>query len=86
MAVFNQNQTVISGWTIPQIQAALVTAQNAYAQLMTGQRIVSVSYEGKSVNYYQTPDSRANLLEWIMLLQRALGLNYGRRALRPIYR
>ena len=84
MARFNQNNTVLAGIPIGTIRQYLTDAQAAYAQLLTGQRPVTVSYEGKSVTYNMA--SVQNLEAWIELLQRALGYNRGRRALRPYYR
>jgi hypothetical protein len=62
----------------------LSEAQAAYAQLITGGKPVSVSYDGKSVTY--TAAEQAGLVQWIGLLQRQLGINHGRRALRPFFR
>jgi hypothetical protein len=62
----------------------LTQAQNAYQLLLIGGKPVSVAYDGKSVTY--TAANQADLVQWIGLLQRQLGVNRGRRALRPFYR
>ena len=82
--MFTQNATILAGLPQATLQAYLATAQQAYADLMTGQKTVSVGYDGKNVTYAIT-DS-AKLESWIDLLQRCLGMNRGRRALRPYYR
>ena len=84
MARFDINNTILAGIPLGTIQTYLTQAQAAYAQLITGQRPVTVSYEGKSVTYNMA--SVQNLEAWIELLQRALGYNRGRRALRPYFR
>lgn len=82
--MFDPNRTVLAGVPRATLQQYLSDAQTAYMQLMTGGRPVSVGYEGKSVTY--TAATRGDLENWIGLLQRQLGLNMGRRALRPYFR
>lgn len=84
MARFNVQNTVVAGMTTEQMQAALTSAQQAYVQLVSGVRIATVSYDGKSVSYRSSDISQ--LGAFIGLLQRALGINFGRRAIRPIFR
>ena len=67
----------------------LATAQQAYADLMSGGKVVTASYSqgdgSKSVTY--TMASMANLQAWIGQLQRALGQPFqARRPLRPFFR
>lgn len=82
---FNPNGTILAGRSQAQLQADLIAAQNAYAQLMIGGFTVSVSYEGKSVTYL--PGQEGKLAEYINMLQRQLGnRDAGRRALRPYFR
>lgn len=81
---FNQNDTIVSGQSRAVLLQWLNDAQAAMAALMTGRREVSVSYDGKTVTYSNA--NRADLQAWIGLLQRQLGLNRGRRALRPYFR
>ncbi|HLH95025.1 MAG TPA: gpW family head-tail joining protein [Xanthobacteraceae bacterium] len=81
---FDPNRTILSGVAIATLQQWLSEAQMAYQQLVTGGKPVTVSYEGKSVTY--TPAEKAGLVQWIGLLQRQLGINRGRRAIRPYYR
>ena len=82
--MFNPNATILSGQPRATLQQWLSDAQAAYAQLATGGRVVTVSYDGKSVTY--TAAEKGALTQWIGLLQRQLGINRGRRALTPIYR
>ena len=82
---FNPNYSVLAGMTTAQVQAALALAQQAYADLMTGQKGVSFSYtqgDGtKTVTYQQT--SIAQLTAFVRLLQAQLGMrNFGRRPIR----
>ena len=84
MPRFNVNNTVVAGMSQAQLQAALTSAQQAYVQLVSGVRIATVSYDGKSVSYRSSDISQLNA--FIMLLQRALGINFGRRAIRPLFR
>jgi hypothetical protein len=81
---FNPNNTILSGQQPAVLQQWLSDAQNAYALLVTGGKPVTVSYDGKSVQY--TAANQADLVQWIGLLQRQLGINRGRRALRPLFR
>jgi gpW protein len=82
--MFNPNNTILAGQPRPTLQLWLTQAQAAYMQLVTGGKPVSVAYDGKSVTY--TAANQADLAQWIGLLQRQLGINRGRRALRPFYR
>jgi hypothetical protein len=82
--MFNPNNTILSGQPPAMLRQWLTDAQAAYAQLVTGAKVVSVSYDGKSATY--TAADQAALVQWIGLLQRQLGINRGRRALRPFYR
>ena len=82
--MFDRNQTMLAGVPKATLQQWLSDAQAAYAALVTGGKPVTVSYEGKSVTY--TAAEKGALQEWIELLQRQLGINRGRRALRPYFR
>ena len=81
---FDLSRSVLAGTTAAQRQQWLSDAQVAYAQLMSGAKAVTVSYEGKSVSY--APTEAASLMSWIGLLQQSLGMGGRRRALRPYYR
>lgn len=81
---FNPNATILSGQPAATLQQWLSQAQTAYMQLLTGGKPVSVAYDGKSVTY--TAAESAALAQWIGLLQRQLGINRGRRALKPYFR
>lgn len=83
MAIFVQDRSVLSGIPRATIEQWLTEAQTAYMQLMVGQRVVTVSYEGKSTTFEAANITK--LQEWIALLQQALGINRGRRAMRFIY-
>lgn len=82
--MFNQNNTILSGLSRPVLQQMLSDAQTAYTLLLTGGKPVSVSYDGKAVTY--TAANSAELVQYIGLIQRCLGVNRGRRALRPYFR
>lgn len=82
--MFTQSQSILAGLTQDQLQLMLTEAQTAYGQLMAGGKVVSVSYEGKSVTYSQAQSG--DLVSWIMLLQRALGIGGSRQAIRPYFR
>jgi hypothetical protein len=82
--MFNPNATILAGLPKATLQQWLTTAQTAYMQLSIGGKPVSVSYDGKAVQY--TPADKTQLMAWIGLLQRQLGQNHGRRALRPYFR
>jgi hypothetical protein len=86
--VFDVNQTVLAGMTVPQLQAAYASAQAAYVQLMAGGKVVTAAYAqgngSKSVTYNMT--SAGGLLNWIGMLQKALGMpGMSRRPMRPIF-
>ena len=82
--MFNPNRTILAGVPVATLQLWLGQAQTAYAALVTGGKAQSLSYDGKSVTYSQA--NRGDLESWISLLQRQLGVNHGRRALRPYFR
>jgi len=82
---FDPSQTVLAGVPYSTLQTWLANAQTAYANLNMGaSMVVSVGYDGKNVTYTQT--SIPQLEAFIALLQRQLGINHGRRALRPYFR
>lgn len=74
--MFRPNNSVLAGMTRDQLQEALIAAQAAYVNLMTGQQGVSFSYaqgDGtRSVTYQQT--SLPQLMAFIQLLQAQLGI------------
>ena len=80
-------QTILSGLTSEQLQANLAAAQQAYSDLMTGGKPVSVSYSqvngSRSVTY--TATNKTDLLNYIQLLQTQLGITR-RRPLRIVFR
>lgn len=81
MTTFPVTCGIFAGMTQVQLQALLIAAQNAYNQLMTGTKGVTFSYaqgDGtKSVTYTQA--SVANLTQYIMQINQALGNCCGRR-------
>jgi hypothetical protein len=84
-----QSLGVLQGVPTATLQQWYNSALNAYAQLMDGSKVVTATYAqgdgSRSVTY--TVQSRVNLQDWIMQLQRALGIPYSsRRPLRPYYR
>jgi hypothetical protein len=81
---FNPNASMLAGVDTATLQTWLSSAQNAYQQLMTGMKVVSASYDGKSTSFTQT--DAAQLMNWISLLQRQLGIGGRRGALRPYFR
>jgi hypothetical protein len=82
--MFDPNGTILAGLPAVTLQQWLTVAQTAYMQLATGGKPVTVSYDGKSVTY--TAAEGAALQSFIGLLQRQLGINRGRRAIRPYFR
>jgi len=78
------SRTIFIGMSRQQLQELLGKAQQAYIELMSGNKGVSFSYtqgDGtRSVTYNQT--SAQDLLALIQLLQVELGLATGRRAVR----
>jgi hypothetical protein len=81
---FDPTRTALAGASQAQLQAWLATAQASYVELCSGQQMVtSVGYDGKNVTYLATDIQR--LEAFIFLLQRMLGINRGRRALRPYF-
>ena len=80
---------LFAGMTNFQLQAALNAAQQAYLDISSGAKVVTLSYQqgdgSKSVTYQQS--GLANLTQLIRQLQQALGLIcQARRAGRPIFR
>ena len=80
---------VLQGVPAATMQAWLATAQQAYADLMAGGKVVTASYAqgdgSRSVTY--TASSMVNLSQWIAQLQRALGIPYQRRRpMTPVFR
>ena len=78
----------LAGMTTLQLQAALINAQAAYAQLMAGGKVVSASYSqgdgSKSVSY--TAADSGLLMGFILQIQQALGMiRHARRPLRPFF-
>lgn len=81
---FDPNRTALAGLPVATLQAYLTAAQAAYNNLMVGGKVVTAAYDGKSVTYTQADIGR--LESYIMLLQRMLGINRGRRPMVPIFR
>lgn len=87
---FDPNATILAGASPAQLQGWLASAQNAYAQLMSGAKVVSAAFgqadNSRSVTWTQA--NKADLAQWIMLLQRQLGIPGAgrRRPMRPFYR
>lgn len=73
---FDPSDTILSGMSTAQLQAALASAQQAYTDLVTGNKVASATYaqgDGtKSVSY--TKAELPNLTAFIRLLQAQLGL------------
>lgn len=88
MACFPVPCGPFAGMTQAQLQALLVKTQAAYADLMLGNKNVSLSYTqgdgAKSVTKQMT--STANIYAFQMMVMQALGMPCGRRRpLRPVY-
>lgn len=81
---FDPSQSILTGMTRFQLQQALNCAQQAYIELMTGEKGVKFSYtqgDGtKSVEYVVTDQGK--LTAFIQLLQAQLGIRC--RTRRPI--
>jgi hypothetical protein len=80
-------KTSLAGVAPATLQAWLAQAQQAMADLMTGNKPVVVQYtqgDGqKSVTYHKT--DMMNLTMWIKQLQIQLGMSSGRRPMRPFF-
>ena len=89
-AFYQQQQVgLFAGMTNLQLQQALVNAQQAYLDISSGAKVVTVQYAqgdgSKSVTYQQS--GLANLTQLIRQLQQALGLIcQARRPGRMIFR
>lgn len=81
---FDQNKTSFAGMTLAQVQSYFTQLQKAYLDLSLGNKVVTVSYEGKSVTYTQADAGR--LMNLRDEAAQILGFGRQRRALRPIYR
>jgi hypothetical protein len=82
---FDPTDCILTGVPNTTLQQWLTDAQAAYNSLMLGTRVVTVSIAqgdgSRTVSF--TPADRANLVQYIRLLQAALGLNtMGRRPVR----
>ncbi|WP_428492152.1 gpW family head-tail joining protein [Rhodopila sp.] len=81
---FNPRTSIFAGMSNPQLQTALANAQQAYLDLSSGAKVVTVAYAqgdgSKSVTY--TAASISNIVMLIKELQAQLGII--RRARAPI--
>ena len=88
MRNFDPNRRIFAGLPTATLQAWLLSAQTAYANLAAGGLVESVSYAqgdgSKSVTYRRA--DMGELVAFIMLLQRQLNIVPARHALRPIFR
>lgn len=71
MAYFRPERTLLGNWTQADLQAALLSAQQALVALQNGARVVTASYGqgdgAQSVTYTQV--SRGSLEQWILYLR-----------------
>lgn len=85
---FDPTTSLLAGMGQAELQAALTSAQQAYVQLMTGQKVATASYgqgDGiKSVTYTQA--KAQDLAAFIRLLQAQLGMQCARRPVRFNFR
>lgn len=81
---FDPNTSLLAGVSRDTLQLWLTQAQTALMQINMGQKVVTVGYDGKNVSYTKT--DLAKLENWIVQLQRQLGMRITRRALRPYFR
>lgn len=81
---WNPNNSVLSGMTQAQLQAALAQAQQAYTDLMTGAKVVDVNYtQGDGSKHVRFTEANVqNLVAFIAELRAQMGQT--RRARRPI--
>lgn len=89
MRGYNPRTSIFAGMPRAQLEAALMNAQQAYLELSTGAKAVTLSYAqgngSKSVTYQQT--SMSNLVGLIKQLQAQLGVVHRPRSpMRPVYR
>lgn len=81
---FDPNTSVLAGTPTATLQQWLVDAQLALHELNVGRRVQASGYDGKSVTL--TPSNIGQVENWIVQLQRQLGMQIRRHALRPIFR
>lgn len=86
---YNPNTSIFAGMSAPMLQTALANAQQAYLDISSGAKAVTVNYTqgdgAKSVTYQMS--SLPNLVALIQQLQMQLGIiSHARRPIRPIYR
>ena len=86
---FNASRSIFAGMTTAQLQTALSNAQQAYLDLSTGAKVVTVSYTqgdgAKAVTY--TAAQLPQITALIQQLQMQLGLICGaRRPVRFVFR
>ncbi|WP_336938927.1 gpW family head-tail joining protein [Acinetobacter modestus] len=82
--MYDSSTSPLAGMTQDQLQAALLAAQKAYIELMTGGRAVELSYaqgDGSRTVKYEKIDQQM-LEQFIEMLKRQLGMPYQRR--RPL--
>ncbi|MEG1855358.1 MAG: gpW family head-tail joining protein [Acinetobacter sp.] len=82
--MYDSSTSPLAGMTQVQLQAALVAAQKAYIELMTGGRAVELSYaqgDGSRTVKYEKIDQQM-LEQFIEMLKRQLGMPCQRR--RPL--
>lgn len=86
--MWRQDASVIAGVPQATLQTWRTTAQSAYADLMSGAKVVTAAYAqgdgSRSVTYVAADLPR--LEAWIGLLNRALGGCRQRRPIRPYFR
>lgn len=65
------------------LEAELAELENAYSQMISGQRVASVGSSGRSVSYGK--GDQAALSARIAMIKRQLGRGPGRLSLRPYF-
>lgn len=81
---FDPTTSLLAGQSTATLQQWLADAQLALHELSIGRRVQASGYDGKSVTL--TPSNIGQVENWITQLQRQLGMQIRRHALRPIFR
>lgn len=82
--IFNPDTSLLAGTPVATLRQWLLDAQLALHEISIGRRVQATGYDGKNVTL--TPTDTARVQTWIIELQRQLGMNIRRHAIRPIFR
>lgn len=81
---FDPNTSLLAGTPPATLRQWLSDAQLALHELSIGRRVQATGYDGKQVTL--TPTDVGTVENWIVTLQRQLGMRIRRQAIRPMFR